>query len=195
MRTIHLYGSLAKQFGPSFRMDVRSLAEACLAIGSQIPGFRKAIEEGRFRVTCGRARGDGFKLDKSLITFGLPAGDLHIVPVAKGGKSGTGAALGKVIVGTLIAVVAWSIPGGQFAVGIGAAMALSGASNLLSPRVKAAPNRRSYMADPGNTSDQGGVVPLAIGRCMVSGITISAGVSTNYSSGLPNVDSSSHILI
>ncbi|MGG7524107.1 tail assembly protein [bacterium BS0013] len=195
MRTIHLYGSLAKEFGASFRMDVRSLAEACLAIGSQIPGFRKAIEEGRFRVTCGRARGDGFKLDKSLITFGLPAGDLHIVPVVKGGKSGTGANVGKIIVGTLIAAVAWSIPGGQFAVGIGAAMALSGAASLLAPKVKAAPNRRSYMGDAGNTSDQGGPVPLIIGRCMVGSVTISAGVSTNYSSGLPTTGGTAPIIV
>ena len=51
MRTVHLYGSMAEQFGASFRLDVRSLAEAAHALGCQIPGFRKAIEDGRFRVT------------------------------------------------------------------------------------------------------------------------------------------------
>lgn len=195
MRTIHLYGSLAKQFGESFRLDVRSLAEACLAIGSQIPGFRKAIEEGRFRVTCGPSRGKGLKLDKDLITFGLPAGDLHIVPVVKGAKSGTGMSVGKIIVGTLIAAATWWVGGPAWLISIGASMALAGAASLLSPKQKAQQNRKSYMADAENTSDQGGPVPVIIGRCMVGSVTISAGVSTNYSSGLANVGSTSQIII
>ncbi|MFG5121654.1 tail assembly protein, partial [Methylorubrum sp. POS3] len=44
LRTVHLYGGMAEQFGPSFRLAVRSLAEAVRALGCQLPGFRQAIE-------------------------------------------------------------------------------------------------------------------------------------------------------
>lgn len=185
MRTVHLYGAMAAEFGPSFRLDVRSLAEAALALGSQLPGFRRAIEEGRFRVTCGPSRGRGLRLDKTLITFGLPAGDLHIVPVVRGAGGGGGSGIGKIIAGTLIAAASFFVPGGQFLLGLGAYMALAGASTLLAPKKKAEQQRKSYMFNGAdNAPEQGGCVPLIIGTCMVSGIPVSGGVSTSDSNGL-----------
>ncbi|MER2268255.1 tail assembly protein [Methylobacterium oxalidis] len=183
LRTVRLYGALAREFGPSFKLDVRSLGEACLALGSQIPGFRRAIEEGRFRVTCGASRGKGLRLGEEQISFGLPKGDLHIVPVASAAKSG---GIGKIIVGTLIAAATWWAGGPMWLVGMGASLALTGVASLLTPKKKTETERRSYMFDGGNnTSDQGGCVPVPIGRCMLTGITISAGVMTDYGNGLP----------
>lgn len=183
MRTIYLYGSMAEQFGPSFRLDVRSLAEAARALGCQIPGFRKAIEEGRFRVTCGASRSKGLRLDKDLITFGLPAGDLHIVPVVRGAKNG---GIGKIIIGTLIAAASFWVPfGGTFLASLGVSIALTGASQLLSPKKKNEPTKKSFMFDGAdNTAEQGGGVPVIIGTCMVNPVTVSAGVTTSDSNGL-----------
>jgi predicted phage tail protein len=187
MRTVHLYGSMAEQFGPSFRLDVRSLAEAAHALGCQIPGFRRAIEEGRFRVTCGASRSRGLRLDQDLITFGLPAGDLHIVPVVRGAKSG---GIGKIIIGTLIAAAAWWNPLGWTTAAtmlgsLGASVALTGASQLLSPKKKNEPTKKSFMFDGAdNTAEQGGGVSVIIGTCMVNPVTVSAGVTTSDSNGL-----------
>ncbi|ACL58937.1 tail assembly protein [Methylobacterium nodulans] len=184
MRTVRLYGSLAEQFGSSFRLDVRSLAEACRALGAQLPGFRQAIEEGRFRVTLGRSRRTGWQLDKDLISFGLPEGDLHIVPVIRARKSGM--SIGKIIVGTLIAVATWWMGGPAWLISMGAMVALQGVSSLLSPKKKTEKQKKSYMfqgAD--NVSEQGIPVPLIYGRAMVNPITISAGVTTANSTGLP----------
>ncbi|ACL61030.1 tail assembly protein [Methylobacterium nodulans] len=186
MRTVRLYGALAAKFGACFRLDVRSLAEACRALGAQLPGFRQAIEEGRFRVVCGkslRAKA-ALHLDKDLITFGLPAGDLHIVPVIRARKSGM--SIGKIIVGTLIAVATWWMGGPAWLIGMGAMLALQGVSSLLSPKKKKEKEKKSYMfqgAD--NVSEQGIPVPLIYGRCMANPITISAGVTTANTNGLP----------
>lgn len=184
MRTVHLYGSMAEQFGPSFRLDVKSLAEAALALGVQLPGFRQAIEQGRFRVTCGPSRSRGLGLDKDLISFGLPAGDLHITPVVRG--AGRGGGIGKIIVGVLIAAVSFFVPvGGSFLLSLGAGLALSGASTLLAPKKKNEKQKRSYMIDDGGDNEvEGGCVPIAVGRCMVTGRPISAGVTTSDSNGL-----------
>lgn len=184
MRTIHLYGSMGEAFGPSFRLDVRSLAEAAHALGCQLPGFREALEQGRFRVTCGASRTKGLRLDKELISFGLPAGDLHIVPVVKG--SGRGGGLGKIIAGTLIAAASFFVPvGGSLLLSLGAGLALSGASTLLSPKKKNQPTKRSYMFDGSDGEEvEGGCVPVIIGRCMVTGKPVSQGVTTSDSNGL-----------
>ncbi|MGY2048924.1 tail assembly protein [Methylobacterium sp. JK268] len=184
LRTIRLYGSLAERFGPSFRLDVRSLAEACHALGCQIPGFRAAIEEGRFRVTCGTARRARTAVDVTpdLITFGLPAGDLHIVPVVRARKSGVG--VGKIIVGTLIAAATWWMGGPGWLIGLGASLALSGVSTMLSPKPKEQKERKSYMFQGGdNVSEEGIPVPLCFGLCMANPITISAGVSVANTTG------------
>lgn len=183
MRTIHLYGSMGEAFGPTFRLDVRSLAETVQALGCQLKGFREAIEAGRFRVTCGPTRGRGLKLDKDLITFGLPAGDIHIVPVVRGAGGG---GVGKIIAGTLLIAASFFVPvGGSILLSLGAGLALSGASTLLAPKKKTTPNQRSYMFDGSTDSDvEGGCVPIAIGRCMVTGKPISAGVTTSDSNGL-----------
>lgn len=189
LRTVHLYGGMAAQFGHSFRLDVRSLAEAARALGCQLPGFRRAIEEGRFRVTCGPSRRRGLKLDKDLITFGLPEGDLHIMPVVRG-AGGKGGAIGKIIVGGLIAAASFFVPAGwafaaNFLAGTGASLALSGVSNLLAPKKKNEPTKKSFMFNGAEgTSEQGGGVPLTIGTCMVNPITVSAGVTTSDSNGL-----------
>ena len=185
MRTIRLYGSLAQEFGSEFRLDVRSISEACHALGVQLPGFRCAITEGRFRITLGKSPQRGWKLDESLITFGLPAGDLHIVPVVRG-RGGRGASLGKILVGTVIAAATWWMGGPGWVIGIGASIALQGVSSLLTPKKKNEQQRRSYMFNGAdNTINEGDCVPLIIGRCMVNPKTISAGVTTSDSNGLP----------
>lgn len=183
MRTVNLYGSMAEQFGRSFRLDVRSLSEAVRALSVQVPGFRKAVEDGLFRVTCGKSRVKGLGLNETLVDFGLPAGDLHVTPVVAGSKNG---GIGKIIAGTLLIAASFFVPvGGSILLSLGAGLALSGASTLLAPKKKTQPTKRSYMFDGSTDSDvEGGCVPVIVGRCMVTGKPVSAGVTTSDSNGL-----------
>lgn len=184
MRTVHLYGSLGEQFGNQFRLDVSSLAETAQALGCQIPGFRAAFERGIYSVTCGPSQDEGLELDESLIKFGLPAGDIHIVPVPQGSGGAQGRGAGKLIAGVLVAAATSWMGGPAILVSLGVSTALAGVSSLLSPKKKDEKQRKSYMFDSvDNNIDQGDPVPVAIGRCMVSGLPISTGVTVADSNG------------
>ena len=55
LKTVKLYGILAKKFGKEFRLDVENTREAMRALSVQVPGFEKfmlyAHEQGlRFAV-------------------------------------------------------------------------------------------------------------------------------------------------
>ena len=41
LKTIKLYGILAKKFGKQFKLDVANTREAIRALSAQIPGFEK----------------------------------------------------------------------------------------------------------------------------------------------------------
>ncbi|CAO3363816.1 TipJ family phage tail tip protein [Azospirillum palustre] len=201
MARIHLHGALGRQFGRLADYQVRDAAEAIRALAANHPDFDKVFREGSYRLVRGpRSRG-GIDLTLDTLTLGLGNADLHIIPVPAGAKNG---GAGKAIMGALVMAVALvaSIPtggtslalGAQFTVGgvglgvsygsvalFGAAMMLSGISQMLSPTPKAnlPDNTQSYLfSGPANVSEQGGSVPLVYGRCWVGSTVISSGMDT-----------------
>lgn len=163
LRTIHLHGALAEQFGPSFRLSVSSPAEAVRALVTQLPGLDRAIADGSFRCIV---RGDRRKpveigeAHKLLRPWGDRDTEFHLVPAVQGAGGNGGAA--KIIVGVLIIVAAIVAPYalGAFAAGglgmgasaigvagvatfgqiaaMGAMIALGGIAMMISPQAKAA---------------------------------------------------------
>lgn len=203
LRKVHLHGAL-KPFGACHELEVASAAEAVRALSLQLPGFAAAIRAGAFRLVRGDRR-TGLALDADTLTLGLGRADLHIVPVAAGGrgKGGSKAILGVAIMA--VAVIASPLTGGgslaaamgseAFAVAgfsisygniaaFGLTMALSGISQLLAPAPKtqtaeAADQKQSYLFQGAqNLVEQGAAVPLIYGRVRTGSVLISAGIST-----------------
>ena len=121
LRTIHLHGALAEQFGPSFRLAVNTPAEAIRALCTQLHGFERTVAEGEaFRCIIGKRLKDG----RSLGTTRRPKPtesiapavrtvaaelhqpwrkgeeDFHIVPVVRG--RGRGGSVAKIVVGIVL---------------------------------------------------------------------------------------------
>lgn len=194
MRTVLLYGHLAKRFGRRHRFDVRTPAEAVRALCATLDGFRRyLVEHSRpgYRVLVG-------KTPRGIDTLGMPADDvIRIVPVTAGAGRGLGSViLGAALIGvgvmtggaSLTLSGAWAAGGAAFAgylaTNIGVSLVLGGVSQMLAPQpnaqgtVERPENRPSYAFDgPVNTAAQGNAVPVCYGRLVVGSQVISAGMA------------------
>ena len=192
LRKIHLHGELARQFEPTYQLDVASAGEAGQALAAVVPGFRQYAADRNFRVL----RGDpetGMALGPDDLDFHLGQADLHIVPVIAGaGNRG----LGKIIAGVFLIGAAFMFPGAITGIGIGGstiggamkglgvALAMGGLGQMLSPAPKISANsgedQSSYLFSGGaNVTTEGGPVPLVYGRGFrVKPVLIAAGLST-----------------
>ncbi|WP_409300500.1 tail assembly protein [Pseudomonas sp. KCJK8993] len=187
MTTIRLYGQL-RQFGRSFRMAVRTPAEAVKALCVQIPGFERFLSSAKSRgVEFAVFRGKTNLAEKELKFTG--EGDIRIAPVITGSKRG--GAL-QTIVGAVLIVVGLVITGGTFGAGapfgsalimMGGSMVLGGVIQMLSPqqgglKQSASPeNMPSYaFGSAKNTTASGNPVPICIGERRWGGAIISASI-------------------
>ena len=207
LRTIVLHGALATEFGSSFTLDVRSPAEAVRALMTQLRGFRRALREGHYRVVKAReTSSDSLGLDELRLRLGR-AREIHIVPAIAGSASGWGKILtGVAIIGLAIAApyalgftgsisgalatTAIGFTGTTFGAiaGIGAAIALGGVAQMLSPTPTASGSsqdrRESFLFGSGeNVTTQGGPVPLVFGEFVVGSVVVSSGLSTEEIGG------------
>ena len=98
-----LHGRLRRKFGAEYQLGVSSPAAALAALVLLVPGFRAAIEEGEYRVRRGTFKKGVDLSDAALRIRIVPSGEMHIIPVARGGKRGGG---GKVILGTVMVIAA-----------------------------------------------------------------------------------------
>lgn len=197
LRTVHLHGRLKKQFGPKFRFDVATAAEALRALNCAFPGaFVRALEQGSFALVMGPKK-DGVSLDLDLINeLRLGLSDLHLIPVAAGAANTKGTVktvLGVALIGgaifmsggTLAAplgmmgsavIPGMSVTWGNIAM-IGLGLTLSGASSLLAkpaPALKDSDADKSHTFNgPGNTGRQGDAVPLIYGRVLTGSVPVS----------------------
>lgn len=191
LRNIHLHGALRRKFGPLFRLDVATAAEAGRALAAVVPGFREAAIGNWFRVVRGDRR-KGLVLGRDDLDFRLGGADLHIVPVlaGAGGRGG----IGKIIAGVFLIGAAFffapsiaafgtstglGITAGQVA-GLGVALALTGLGQMLAPKPKATKDQSSYLFEGGaNVTAEGGPVPLVYGRkARVKPVIVGIGLST-----------------
>lgn len=196
LRTVVLHGTLAR-FGESFELDVKSPVEAVRALIVQIKGFRQALREGEYRILKGD---DALSLDELRLRLGR-ATEIHLVPVIAGSAAGWEKILaGVAIIGLAIAApyalgfvggvagaLAVAIPGtfglatfGTIA-SLGAAMALGGVAQMLSPTSTSTPadNKQSFLfGSVANVSKQGVPVPLVFGEFVTGSVVISVGLTT-----------------
>ena len=186
LRKIKLYGKLAKFIGKrTLQADVATAAEAVRFLVANWPQVEKHMANQYYRVSVGT-----YDLNKDELHD--PAGEqvIKFMPVVAGAG-----AVGKIILGTLLLVAAFAIPGfaawaGPTAyaliVGAGASLLLGGVAQLISP-VPRAPTGADSEQDPRksysfsgvqNTSRQGTPVPVVYGETIVGSVVISAGIDT-----------------
>lgn len=207
MKTIYLHGHLKEQFGPCFRLDVASVAEALCALEANFSGkFYNSIKDGSYRV-CRALIENGMSPEELQLRVGSK--EIHIVPTVRGAKGG-GKSFFQVILGvTLIAAAVAFAPaavgaGGLFGANLGAtaffgitygqvalfgvSLALSGVSSLLSPTAKVdsgaysgreSPDERPSFIFNGavNTSEQGGPVPYIFGEVETGSVLINGSLT------------------
>jgi predicted phage tail protein len=133
MRTIRVYGQLARFLGRRvFRAEVASAAEAMQFLRANFPQLESHMSDQRYRVKLG-ARA----IDEKELAEPAGAQEISIVPVIGGAG-----AVGRIIVGAVLLVASFAIPGfaawaGPTAfsliTGAGAAMVLGGVAQLLTP--------------------------------------------------------------
>lgn len=181
MKIVKLYGDLAKKFGRSFKLDVKTPAEAIRALCVIRPGFRKYMEDNSepgYVVRVGRdIRGE----DELTHPFSIKE-TFKIIPVTAGASG-----FFKVVLGVALIAVAWWNPLAWGAVATlatgatGVALALGGVVDLLSPapaKQDAPTNPEStpsYMFNgPVNTSGPGYAVPIGYGELLIGSHVVSA---------------------
>ena len=183
--TIKLSGSMAQRFGRTHRRALTSASEVFRALSNTIDGFdaylREAREKGLDFVIFRDRRNIGHEEFELL----GPGDELRIIPVIRGSKR---AGVFQALLGTaLVAAAIWmpgvSIAASNLMFSVGAAMAVGGVVQMLSPQVSGLrmrqdpDNKPSYaFGGPVNTTASGNPVPLLYGQREIGGAIISAGI-------------------
>ncbi|MCK6894647.1 tail assembly protein [Enterobacter bugandensis] len=186
MRTIRLYGILGSTFGREFKLSVASPKEAVRALCVIVPGFERFLNTSKQRGLTYAVFSGKRNLNDDELSMDQSTADIRIAPVILGSKRG---GVFQTILGVaLLAVGAVASYFGGGAVGVplmqfGAAMALGGVVQMLSPQTtglaskQSADNKASYaFGGVTNTTAQGNPVPLLYGRRRIGGAIISAGI-------------------
>lgn len=194
LRNIILHGHL-KKFGSNYEIDCVTPAEGVRALIYQIPGFRKALEKGEYRVRVVN-KGRSVDLEQDTLTLDITTADaVHITPVPAGRKrGGIKAILGVILIAIAIVInplgasglltmystgAALTLPG--YLGLMGASLVLGGIAMLLSPVPKLGKEKKneSFLFNGAqNNYRQGDPVPLVYGTHLVGSVTVSAGVAT-----------------
>jgi predicted phage tail protein len=190
VREVILAGELGKRFGRSWRLDVRSPAEAIRALEANRPGFCRHLVDSAddgvgYRVLAGRR---GLSVEELRGPFG-EGEPLRIVPVIGGASDDQG--MGKIIVGILLVAASFFVPPAGLAAGpfvlsagsvamFGVALIAGGVSMMMAPTVAGDAGKQapSYgFNGPVNTVGQGGPVPVGYGRLIVGSQVIGGGIT------------------
>ncbi|EPR7691252.1 tail assembly protein [Enterobacter hormaechei] len=182
---IKLSGSMAQRFGRTHRRALTSASEVFRALSNTIDGFDAYLREAR-------AKGLDFVIFRDRRNIGHeefellgPGDELRIIPVIRGSKR---AGVFQALLGTaLVAAAIWmpgvSIAASNLMFSVGAAMAVGGVVQMLSPQVAGLrmrqdpENKPSYaFGGPVNTTASGNPVPLLYGQREIGGAIISAGI-------------------
>ncbi len=183
LKTIKLYGILAKKFGKEFRLEVESTREAMRALCVQVPGFEKfmlhAHEQGlEFAVFQGKQNISEAELDMS-----TSAKVIKVVPKVKGAGGVVQTIIGAVlvVVGAVMVFTGVGAPLGTALIGAGVGMMVGGIAMMLMPKIENQDqNQDGNKANKGfggavTTIAQGNPVPVLYGQREVGGFIASAG--------------------
>ncbi len=182
LKTIKLYGILAKKFGKEFRLEVESTREAMRALCVQVPGFEKfmlhAHEQGlEFAVFQDKQNISETELDMS-----TSAKVIKVVPKVKGAGGVVQTIIGAVlvVVGAVMVFTGVGGPLGTALIGAGVGMMVGGIAMMLMPKIENQDqNQDGNKANKGfggavTTVAQGNPVPVLYGRREVGGFIASA---------------------
>lgn len=183
LKTIKLYGILAKKFGKEFRLDVENTREAMRALCVQVPGFEHfmlhAHEQGlEFAVFQDKQNISETELDMS-----TSAKVIKVVPKVKGAGGVFQTILGAVlvVVGAVMVFTGVGAPIGTALIGAGVGMMVGGIAMMLMPKIENQDqNQDGNKANKGfggavTTVAQGNPVPVLYGQREVGGFIASAG--------------------
>lgn len=186
LKTIKLYGILAKRFGKEFRLDVENTREAMRALCVQIPGFEHfmlhAHEQGlEFAVFQ-----DNQNIGESEIDMSTNAKVIKVVPRVMGAGGAVQTIIGAVLVVVGIVVTGMTFGGaapiGAALIGAGIGMMVGGIAMMLMPKTETTQddNQDGNKANKGfggavTTVSQGNPVPVLYGQREIGGFIASAG--------------------
>lgn len=183
LKTIKLYGILAKKFGKEFHLAVDNTREAMRALSVQVPGFEHfmlhAHEQGlEFAVFQ-----DKQNISETELDMNTSAKVIKVVPKVKG-AGGDGilqTILGAVMVVVGVVAMAYGQAWGANLVGAGIGMMVGGVAMMLMPKIdNQDQNQDGNKANKGfggavTTVAQGNPVPVLYGQREVGGFIASAG--------------------
>lgn len=185
LKTIKLYGVLAKRFGKEFRLDVENTREAMRALCVQVPGFEHfmlhAHEQGlEFAVFQDKQNISETELDMS-----TSAKVIKVVPRVMGAGGAVQTIIGAVLVVVGVLVTVGTLGGGAALgaglIGAGVGMMVGGIAMMLMPKIENQDqNQDGNKANKGfggavTTIAQGNPVPVLYGQREVGGFIASAG--------------------
>ena len=186
LKTIKLYGVLAKKFGKQFKFDVANTREAMRALSTQVPGFEKFMLHAHEMCLEFVVFQDKHNIGESEIDMNTCAKVIKVVPRVMGAGGAAQAILGAVleVVGVLVTIgtLGGGAPLGAALIGAGVGMMVGGIAQMLMPKVDSTQNQNEdgNKANKGfggavTTIAQGNPVPILYGQREVGGFIASAG--------------------
>ena len=186
LKTIKLYGVLAKKFGKQFKLDVANTREAVRALSVQIPGFEKFMLHAHEHGLTFAVFQDKHNISEKELDMGTEASVIKIVPkvIGAGGDNGVlQTVLGAVMV--VVGVILMYTPAAAFGPSLiagGIGMMVGGIAQMLMPKIDNSQdqNQDGNKANFGfggavTTVAQGNPVPVLRGRREIGGFIVSAG--------------------
>lgn len=186
LKTIKLYGILAKKFGKEFHLAVDNTREAMRALSVQVQGFEHfmlhAHEQGlEFAVFQ-----DEQNIGESEIDMSTNAKVIKVVPRVMGAGGAVQTIIGAVLVVVGIVVTGMTFGGaapiGAALIGAGIGMMVGGIAMMLMPKTETTQddNQDGNKANKGfggavTTVAQGNPVPVLYGQREIGGFIASAG--------------------
>lgn len=185
LKTIKLYGILAKKFGKEFHLAVDNTREAMRALCVQVQGFEHfmlhAHEQGlEFAVFQ-----DEQNIGETELDMNTSAKVIKVVPKVKGAGGAVQTIIGAVlvVVGVLVTIgtLGGGAPLGAALIGAGIGMMVGGIAMMLMPKIENQDqNQDGNKANKGfggavTTVAQGNPVPVLYGQREVGGFIASAG--------------------
>ena len=192
LRKVKLYGELADFVGHK-ELDavINSTADAIRFLVTNFPKLEAHMADKYYKVLV-----DDYEIGEEDIQNPIGQSDISIVPVI----AGAGGGLGKTLLGVALIGLAFAVPGsiaftkagitggalskGLF--GIGAALTLSGVSDMLFPLPELPdfsneedPRISFSFSGVQNTSRAGTSHPIVYGEIVTGSVVISAGIDTN----------------
>jgi hypothetical protein len=181
MKTIRVFGDLAKRLKQKvFKADVATTGEAVRFLVANFPWLEKYMADRHYKVF-----NDTHSIGKENLHDPVGANEAILICPVIAGRG----AVGKIIVGALLIVGSFFIPGAAAFLGIGlqglfftvgASLVLGGVAQLLSPTPatsddqKDAKNTSYSFSGIQNTSRQGVAIPIVYGEVVTGSIVVSA---------------------